>query len=482
MNLSFYPLRHSLQTLLSSFDSGALLTAEGEILHLKYETLADIGTLGAAASTVMKYFPLEMGDVVLLNDPYSGGTTLSTMTLVTPLCLKHPSIPNLFLAVRIGFKPHFVISNKLEEEGLRIPPTPLTQKFQLNQAVLEAISSHPLCPVGFRERMSEITTKLFHHVDVFSKWMEKRPELYNKNLLKNYIKESHDRILHILSELPHGEIKTETNLENGEVIKLKLELQSDTLRLDFSGTSTSNRVCLTDSSTFGACMGALAAFLEHDIPMNTGLFSILDLATPLGCLLNAKYPSPTFKGMTEGTSLVALTVLNALMSLSPKNKMSLSAVAPTMIGFEFGTGLRFFDSLPGGLGASVNSDGVDALQFWVRNRLQPSVEEIERRFPLIIRKMSLRAGSGGKGQHRGGNGIACEYELLDSAKFSWSLGQRKHTPAGSHGAQNGHPGEITLISADGNKVIIAPSEGTLILQKGDRLVVHSAGGGGYGKA
>ncbi len=460
-------------------DAGGLVTLDGEILSLRYETLADIGTLSATATTVAKYFPLKDGDAVILNDPYSGGSLLSTISIVTPLILEPTPI---FWVVRTGFKPRLSLAEKLDEEGLRIPPTPLVQGRTINSAILSAISGHPLCPVGFETRLQQTLPLMWARIDNIRALISKNKDIFSKANLKFYQKLTNDWLVATLQDLPHGDAKVELPLDTGEVIRLHAEIMEGQINLDFSGTSASKRVCLTEVATFGCCIGALSAFLQKDFPMNSGIFSYVNVVTPLGSMLNSKYPSPTFKGMTEGASLVASTVLMALSEIVPSKRISMSASSPAMISFEFAPESIFFDSIHGGSGASLSSDGTDAIHYWVRNRLQPSIEEIERRYPLIIKQTSVRQGSGGKGQHRGGHGMTKEFEMLGNSIFHWTMEHKKSNPQGQKGAQQGHGPSIVVHKKDGEEIEINDSQGKLHLTTGDRVFVSSGGGGGSGKA
>jgi N-methylhydantoinase B len=463
---------------LRPFDASALVTEDGDVLLIKYENLADIGTLGVTANTVIKYFPLNEGDVVLLNDPYAGGTLLSSLSLITPL---HSAGTTIYWVVRTQFRPNLVISTKLEEEGLRIPPTPLVQNREFNQPILDAIVSHPQCPEGLEARLKTVVPEIFRRVDHFRLLMKKHGDLFSKANLKGFLKSSNEIIHDIASEHSTGEVKIETALDSGEMIRLKAEMTHQNLNLDFSGTSASKRVCLTDAATMGACMGALTAFFKSNIPLNEGTFSFLNVVTPLGSMLNSRYPSPTFKGMTEGTSMVAATVLRALSEISTAHKASWSASSPSLVSLDFGKGLKFFDSLPGGVGATADGDGADALHYWSRNRLRNSVEEIESRFPMMIRQISIRTGSGGKGQFRGGHGMVKEFEMLAACDLSWMVEQRKSAPQGMKGAQSGQLAEVHILRGD-KKIPLDLAEGTFSLIKGDRVIIATAGGGGFGKS
>lgn len=462
-------IQRILNKALEDFDSGAILNNKGEVLAIKYENLVDIGTLGASGQTVLKYFPLKLGDAIILNDPYSGGSVLSTISLMTPL------MKDLYLIIRTGFRPHLTLAQKIDEEGLRIPPTPIATAREVHRPILQAISEHPLAPENLEARITDYLHKIFCIVDQF-KTVE---DVFTESSIKNFMTQSKDQCQKLLNEEPYGETTMESRLQSGEVLKLRLEHSSSGLLLNFSGTSASKRLCLTDSATFGACTGAVLAFLQKNIPLNSGLFSLLQVESPLGSLLNARYPSPTFLGMTEGASWVAKTVLQGLNKLSHHKDSADSASMPIMIHMKFADGKKFFDNIPGGTGGSSNQEGSDALHFWIRNSLETSVEEIERRFPLHILQFGLRQGSGGKGQFRGGNGMTREYELLKPAELCWLKDSSHKAQLGSAGGSNGHGAEIYLLR-NGEKKVFQEGFGTIMLEPQDKLFVSSAGGGGYG--
>jgi N-methylhydantoinase B len=472
-------LKSFLTEIMSPLDSACCITGDGELLDLHYETLADIGTLATAAQTVIKYFPLKLGDAILMNDPYSGGTTLSYMTIITPLVKGDGQFPDLYLALRTGFRPRLLISKALDEEGLRIPPTPLVQNRIINRAVMDAMAAHPLCPEGLFERIDQLLNGFWPQLDLFQK-LNSQNKFLSRQLIKNYLKESRDSLSMSLSELPHAETKVEKRLSSGELIRLRLELTAEKIKFDFTGTSASKRLCLTDSATFGTCFGALIAFLQKPLPINSGTFSMIEVVSPLGCLLNSKFPSPTFKGMTEGANFVASLIAEALSEIFPHKSVSGSSQVPTQIGFEFSNGKRFFDSLPGGIGATAHQDGSDSIALWVRNRLQNSVQEIEVRFPMRIQNIGIRKESGGLGTRKGGNGLTKQYELLDSAHFYWMMEGTKTGAPGLKGGTNGSPPEIKVHLGE-KQITIDKEEGDLFLESGTIVTVQSGGGGGFGK-
>ena len=237
---------------------------------------------------------------------------------------------------------------------------------------------------------------------------------------------------------------------------------------------------MTDSATFGACFGGLSAFLQKSVPFNSGSFSLLHVTSPLGCLLNAKFPSPTFRGMTEGSAQVAGTVVKTLGEIMPQRRISLSAQAPVQIGLKFQNGKRFFDTVAGGSGASAGMAGEDGVLLWVRNSLRNSVQEIESRFPLRVNGISLRAGSGGAGLFNGGNGLIKSYTVQMDCELSWLLPSKLAPFLGHAGGTSGLPPELEIHRTNGSIDLLASEEGSITLFAGDTLSVKSPGGGGFG--
>jgi len=225
------------------------------------------------------------------------------------------------------------------------------------------------------------------------------------------------------------------------------------------------------------------AFLGEDFLLNEGLYSLMTVTTPEGCFLNARYPSPQFEGVAEASSLLAAAAVHSLASITSSRSTGLNGAVPTILTFEFADGKIYFDGLSGGAGASSDAAGVDGYFLWSLNKLQPSIEEIERQYPLRILQSGIRHDSGGKGSHHGGNGVLREIEIFNDCTFKWLLGHRNTQIKGLKGATGGSASEITILkNGSGEKVSITESHGEIRLQKGDRVTAASAGGGGFGKA
>ncbi len=467
-----------LQELMAPFESAAVMNTEGQMLAMKYETINDIGTFSGCIQTAKKYFQLKDGDAVLMNDPYSGGTILSVMSIVTAVQIGDQTF---HIAIRTRFKPVITNSVKLEDEGIRIPPTPIAQGRQLNMAILEAISAHPQAPGGLPARLQERFQCLWRQIDLLKSWIQKSPGLLSKNLQKTFISETQSRILRKLLDLPHGDQRFDMQFETGEVIRMHAEIQDDGVHFDFAGTSNSKRLFLTDSATYGACMAGVLAFLGEDFILNEGMYSLVTVTTPQGCFLNAKYPAPLFEGMTEAASTLAVAVIQSLAAITSSRASGLNGATPTVMAYEFSPSKIYFDGLAGGTGASAETTGIDGFFHWSLNRLQTSVEEIERQYPLRILQSGIRHNSGGKGKMTGGNGVLRETEIFEDCTLKWLMGHRNTQIKGLKGATGGLAGEITVLKPNGEKISLTDGRGEYKLQKGDKVLAASAGGGGYGK-
>ncbi|MCB0413724.1 MAG: hydantoinase B/oxoprolinase family protein [Bdellovibrionales bacterium] len=478
-----------LQTLfehtLENHQCGAITDSNGDPIYVKYQNLPDIGTLPRSAQMAVQYLNLNDRDLVLTNDPYSGGTILSTMTLIGLLDLSriNKSFPKVMISTRITFKPEIQISNTIEEEGLRIPPTPIKQKNQINDPILEAISSHPMAPPTFKqtllnevEKLEESLHRLFTSVKTFQ-------FDFSKSTLSEYYDATNEIFIEFLSQLPKGEIKKNFIYEHDSKVQLLLNVKVNQVIFDFTGTGTSQSIGLTDTATFGACLGALLAAFKNPLPLNQGVFRSIQVIAPKKSMVNTQYPTPTYHGMSDGAPLLANSVIQCLLALGAESEMADSGVTLCSIDIDFGESHHFFDTLEAGTGALNKFPGRNGLNLWRRSHLEPSVEQIEKRFALHIKSFSYRQKSGGAGLYEGGQGVSKVYKLLAPAKLKWMISQDVHAPAGVAGGKHGAGAQI-YIQKKGNfkNKVGLPACGSYDLEKDDVLVVLSPGGGGFGEA
>ncbi|WII71242.1 hydantoinase B/oxoprolinase family protein [Bdellovibrio sp. 22V] len=456
-------------SLLNDFLDGesALLTLDGDVLGVRGSQAVSFGTLTTAASTASKYLKLQEGDIVLLNDPYSGGSILCDMTFVMAVS------EDLLWVTRRSLGSSVKLAKSIEEEGLRIPPTPLRQKNQLNEMILSAMSAHPACPAHFvpwlKEQCADLTLKAKKLVEA----IEYTGFTITAELIAEYLELSRQSATQKIGEKASGEARVDVVLDSGELLRLNLEIHDGRVSMDFSGTTSAKTVSLTESATYGACFHAISRFYGFTHFANTGSFSILQITKPTGCWLVGKYPAPSFKGMTCGVAALNTAIELALTQIHQKQEKALSSYCPLHFDLQH-EGKNTFLTLPGGEGATSAHDGECA------HVSSFSVEQLERNFPVKVQRVDLRQSAGGKGKFNGGRGVVLKMEVREPVQASWLTDLTLHRPRLPKNCSQGDACEVTMEHQGTHKNL--PVLGQQNFVAGDVLTLCSGSGGGFGRA
>ncbi|WP_413575387.1 hydantoinase B/oxoprolinase family protein [Bdellovibrio sp. HCB290] len=455
-------------SLLSDFLQGesALLTTENDVLMVRGKNPVSYGTLVTAANTVSKYLKLAEGDIALLNDPYSGGTTLDEITFIMAVS------EDLIWVNRLPLNKNLSFGKSIEEEGLRIPPTPLRQKGQLNEMILGAMGAHPACPPQFMEWIKTQCASMIVSAQKLHDTIEGTGLSVTGELIEDYLQLSKKLAVQKISERASGETRVDVVLDSGELLRLNLEIQDGRVMMDFGGTSAAKTLHLTESAAYGTCFKAISAFYGFDQYANTGSFSILQVTKPAGCWLMAKYPASTMKGMTCGVAALQTAIDLALSHIHSKNERALDSHAPLMVQMKHDSS-QIFLSLEGGAGATGEVDGQNAHIEGL------SIETLERNFPVHVHRMDRRNSQGGKGKHNGGRGMIFKVEALDEMQLSWLTDMTLHRPRIPKNCSHGDASEVTLEQAGSTKSL--PVLGQQKILKGEILSFCSGSGGGHGR-
>lgn len=456
--------------LLNEFLGGnsALLTTEGDILAVRGLDPVCCGTLTTAASTVSKYLKLQEGDVVLLNDPYSGGSVLSSFTFVTALS------EDLIWVKSVELKKQWKVASSVEEEGLRIPPTPIRQGGKINEMILSAMQGHPSCPPQFVEWLKEQCTQISEDCQRFLHTAEVIDLEITGELISQYFDISKQVAVGKISESAAGDARIEVLLDGGEMIRLKLEVSEGRLNLDFSGTTTSKMVNLTDSATYGTCFHWLANYYGFLDFANSGTFAVVQVTKPVGCLLQSKYPAPTIKGMSDGVAALQLALQLAMNQIHSKKEIAPGAMSPLRLQIKKDAHEMSF-ILPGGQGAAITHNGKAACGLCETM----SIEKLEREFPVLIERFDYRSESNALGKFNGGKGLTLQIATLSDVEITWMSDLNLHKPRISKNCSHGEINEVSLQNAEGLKQL--PPQGRLELKAGDISTFRSGNGGCWGK-
>ena len=245
-------------------------------------------------------------------------------------------------------------------------------------------------------------------------------------------------------------------------------VEGDALTLDFTGTAPQHDGNLNCplAVTRSACYFAIRVLTDPDIPPSAGAYRPVEVRAPEGCMLNARSPAAVVGGNVETSSRVADVVLRAFGRALGQGTMN-----NVTIGSEE---VVYYETIGGGQGACPDADGPSGVHVAMSNTLNTPIEALELEFPMRVVEYGLRRGSGGRGAHRGGDGVVREIEALEPLRYSLITERRRHAPPGAQGGEDGACGRNLL---DGEEL---PPKAIGRLEPGQRLRIETPGGGGYG--
>src|SRR5256884_2345923 len=456
--------------------STARFDASGEMAMQAEHIPVHLGAMPAAVEAVAAEHP-EPGDAFILNDPYRGGTHLPDITVVSPIHVDGE------LAGYAASRAHHADvggripgsmpadSHTLDEEGVVIEPRRLVKGGELDRGVLEGITSRMRGP---RQRMADLRAQLAANRAGGARVAE-LAERHGLELVREAMDATLDyaerRTRAAIARLGDGEREARDVLEAPEgdlELRLTARVAGDAMTLDFTGSAEQhdgNMNCPL-AVTRSACYFAVRVLADPDVPPSAGAYRPVEVIAPKGSLLNARSPAAVVAGNVETSSRVAALVLAAFGRALGQGTMN-----NVTLGNDRFT---YYETIGGGQGACPNAPGPSAVHVAMSNTLNTPIEALELEFPLRAVEYAVRRGSGGRGRHRGGDGVVRELEA--GAEMSWSViaERRRHRPKGADGGEPGAAGRSLL-----NGEELEP-KATGELQTGDRLRIETPGGGGHG--
>ncbi len=481
--------------------SSGLFTADGQTLAQACAIPIHLATLIPVVRRMIDTFPPETmhpDDTYLLNDPYTGGTHLPDIALIQPI-FAHGKLIAFSAAMTHhqdmgGLSAGSVPTNATEifQEGLRIPPLKFRDQGKINETLVAIIRQNVRIPDTV---MGDIHAQLAACL-IGARRLGEVAATHGDNELSAIFAEllarSETMTRQALAKIPEGTYRYVDYLDNDGIeldkpirIEVAVTVKDSAMHIDFTGTSAQVRGplnCVPSGSLAAACF-AIRALTDPSIPTNAGCFRPITLHLPEGSLVNPREPAPvnartsTIKRIT-GTIMGALApVLGDRLPAPSAGQMLIVAFGGrTAQGKPFVTG----DLVAGGSGAGANADGVDVIETDATNCMNLPAEAIELETPIRLNRVALRPDSGGAGTHRGGLGTIREYEMLaDGISFS-HRGERHFSAArGVAGGGDGARAVSDIYRADGTAISI-PSKVVTRLDQGDRVVIQTAGGAGWG--
>ena len=443
--------------------STAIFDARGRMVAQAEHIPVHLGAMPDAVAAVMDM----AGETWILNDPYTGGTHLPDVTIVSRTALGF-AVSRAHHADVGGMEPASLpaFSTELYQEGLIIPPTPLTDE------VVQLFVANARNP---EERRGDLRAQIAAH-HLATRRIDELAARRGRDAVAAAMDELHDyserMIRAAIARLPNGTWTAEDVVEavDGDLtIRATVTVGDDDITIDFAGTSAQDRGNLNCplSVTKSACYFVVRCLTEPDLPASGGAFAPVTVSAPAGCLVNARRPAAVVAGNTETSSRIVDTVFAAFGNTA-QGQGTMNNVA---IGNDRFT---YYETIGGGQGACAGADGPSGVHVAMSNTLMTPVEALELSYPLRVERWRLREGSGGVGAHRGGDGVVRELRVLEDCRLSVLAERRTHAPRGAHGGEDGARGR-TLVNGEEQ-----PAKVTRQLRAGDVVRIETPGGGGYG--
>ncbi len=446
------------------FDEGGRLIAQAE--HIPVH----LGAMPDAVAAVMEHDP-RPDDVYILNDPYTGGTHLPDVTLVSRTELG-------FAATRAhhadvgGAEPGSMPANSrtLADEGVVIPPTRLDGnrltelvsqmrnreerlgdfRAQLAAQKLGRLRVSELCARRGRKRAAEAMNELY---------------AYSERLVRAGI-----------ARIPDGRYAASDLLEAAErelTLSVAVTIAGDAVEIDFAGTDPQyegNLNCPI-AVTRSALYFVVRCLTAPDVPASGGAFAPVSVHAPEGCLVNARPPAAVAAGNVETSCRIVDVLFRAFGQAVEAPAQGQGTMNNVTFGNERFT---YYETIGGGQGACPDAAGPSGVHVTMSNTLNTPVEALELAYPLRVERYALRPRSGGDGRHRGGDGVVRELRALEDCRLSIISERRAHAPQGERG---GGPGTAGRNRLNGEEL---PAKVTRSLAAGDVVTIETPGGGGFG--
>jgi N-methylhydantoinase B len=452
--------------------STALFDDRGRMIVQAEHIPVHLGAMPEAVHAVRARDP-QPGEIYIINDPYTGGTHLPDITLVS-------RVPCGFACSRAhhadvgGMEPASLPADSTDifQEGLVLPPV------RLDDELLAVVLANMRNP---DERRGDLNAQLAAH-RLAERRLVELTERRGENRVTaamNELYEYSERVVRAaITRLPDGRYEAFDALEpvDGELeIRAAVTVAGEEIEIDFRGTSPQHEGNLNCplAVTRSACYFVVRCLTEPDLPSSGGAYAPVQVRAPAGSLVNARRPAAVVAGNTETSSRIVDVVFAAFGAAVPVPAQGQG----TMNNVTFGNrGFTYYETLGGGQGACPNADGPSAVHVAMSNTLNTPVEALELSYPLRVERYELRAGSGGQGGHRGGDGVVREIRVLEDCRVSLLTERRRHAPAGTAGGADGAMGRNLL---NGEEL---PPKISRAARAGDVLRIETPGGGGHGPA
>ena len=472
--------------------SCALLDAEGRLVVNAPHIPVHLGALGVCVREVRKFLELRPGDAVVTNHPGFGGSHLPDVTVVHPVfeadgtLLGHVASRAHHAEIggcRPGSMPPD--ARRLAEEGVVIRPTYLVRDGVARWDELRrTLSGGPWPSRSVEENVADLNAALAANhrgAEALLALAKDHGGERVRHFMDALRQQAARRMEEALRALPATRREAQERLDDGTRLQVKIEVADGRARVDWSGSGSVHpgNLNATPAIVQSAVLYVLRLLLAEPLPLNEGLLEPVELILPEDSFLNPPFPEdPTqapavVGGNVETSQRLVDTLLRSL---------GLAACSQgTMNNLLFGNeGFGYYETICGGAGAGPGFSGASAVHTHMTNTRITDPEILERRYPVRLERFQVRRGSGGRGRHSGGDGAIRELRFLEPVSLSLLSQHRAEGPYGGEGGEAGHPGTQHLLRRDGRRQELGGID-RAEMETGDRLVLETPGGGGWGQ-
>jgi 5-oxoprolinase (ATP-hydrolysing) len=430
---------------------------------------------------------IRRGDAYVLNDPYRGGTHLPDITVIVPVFYGDESEPSAFVAARGhhadigGIAPGSMPpdSRSVDQEGVLIDNELLVDEGHFREAEMRALLGSGQWPARNPDRnISDLKAQLAACVRG-AEVLAATARDYGQDVVAAYMRHvlanAEESVRRLLDRLDDGEFDYE--MDNGAHVRVRIAIDKAARSATFDFTGTSDQLPDNFNAPYSivraASLYVVRTLIDDTIPMNDGCLRPIRLVVPEGSMLNPSYPAAVVAGNVETSQVVTDALFAATGRLAPSQG--------TMNNFTFGNERhQYYETIAGGSGAGPDHDGTSAVQTHMTNSRLTDPEILETRLPVRLDQFAIRRGSGGPGVHKGGDGVVRAVTFLEPMRANILANRRRVAPKGIEGGADAEAGRNWVERTDGTVEMLSATAHAEV-QPGDRFVIETPGGGGFGR-
>lgn len=496
--------------------SCAIFSPDGGLVANAPHIPVHLGSMSSAVAYQKKMWDgkLNDGDVLVANHPAYGGSHLPDITVITPVFSRDGKDIMFWAASRghhsdiggitAGSMPPF--SKEIWEEGAMIHGFKVVEKGHFNErGLIDLLYNEPAKYDGCSgsRSLSDSISDLKAQIAANNKGINLLKALiddYSLQVIQLYMHGIQDNAEHSVRQLLRGvcekfgqgqgkcTLHAEDQIDDGTEIKLKIDIDHKTGGATFDFTGTGRQVYgnlnAPKAITYSAILYVLRSMISDEIPLNQGCLTPINIQIPESTLLSPSPDAATVGGNVETSQRITDVVLKAFQYMGASqgtcNNLTFGYGGEEMKNGKKRPGFGYYETIAGGAGAGPEWDGQSGVQVNMTNTRSTDPEILEKRYPCILHEFSLRQGSGGAGEHKGGDGVIRDIEFSVPIQVSILSERRTMAPYGMHGGENGAKGQNLWVRNDGRIVSIG-GKNTVSMNMGDHVVIMTPGGGGYGK-